>query len=283
VCASKVCRYLRGLRNGHITLYAQSTLVTCLREAAASPYPPGPSYCRSELAARLLNVHVLLRRRQRSVCCICSRVCKAAMSAAEADLAEVEDELADLYMLFSTGSCAQVGWCSRYTERVVHALTSSPAPSAFAEAQPQSLGVAFSLIVLAAWFACTRHPCLKWACPPAETSEFISCWLQGLVQSAEGWCHKTYAYNASTGPTLDLWHGVGTSHCNVFCQGRCSLASRFTTVMTRRSCQYVLCANINRQACHWHMWASDTSFLQTMTHSSTMLYLPSKIQGMAQC
>ena len=47
------------------------------------------------------------------------------MSAAEADLAEVEDELADLYMLFSTGSCAQVGWCSRYTERVVHALTSS--------------------------------------------------------------------------------------------------------------------------------------------------------------
>lgn len=62
------------------------------------------------------------------------------MSAAEADLAEVEDELADLYMLFSTRGCAQ-----------------------------------------------------------------------GLAQSAEGWCYKTYAYDASTGLTLDLRRGVGQS------------------------------------------------------------------------
>ncbi len=44
--------------------------------------------------------------------CVCSRLCRAAMSAAEVDLAEVQDELADLYMLFSTGDCAQVEWVS---------------------------------------------------------------------------------------------------------------------------------------------------------------------------
>lgn len=38
-----------------------------------------------------------------------SRICKAAMSAAEADHAEVEDELADLYMLSLSGDFAQVG------------------------------------------------------------------------------------------------------------------------------------------------------------------------------
>ncbi|DBA94871.1 TPA: hypothetical protein ACH3X1_002405 [Trebouxia sp. C0004] len=62
------------------------------------------------------------------------------MSAAEADLAEVEDELADLYMQTSTGAYAQA-----------------------------------------------------------------------LAQSAEGWCHKTFAYAASTGPTLDLRRSVGQS------------------------------------------------------------------------
>jgi len=56
------------------------------------------------------------------MCCVCSRVCRAAMSAAEADLAEVQDELADLYMLFSTGGCAQVEWCFRHAERVLHVL-----------------------------------------------------------------------------------------------------------------------------------------------------------------
>ncbi len=71
------------------------------------------------------------------------------MSAAEADLAEVQDELADLYMLFSTVECAQVEWCFRHAERVLYVLI-CPLPHVHLQKpiKPQSLGVMFSLIVL---------------------------------------------------------------------------------------------------------------------------------------
>ena len=238
--ASKVCRYLRGLHNGQFTLYTQPTLVICLREAAASPYPPGASYCRSELAARLMTVFVLLRRRQLSMCCVCSRVCKAAMAAAEADLAEVEDELADLYMLFSTGHCAQVEWCFRHAERVLHVLTCPlphmqkpiPATKLRRRVLPNS----------ANRLVCMHKASLsRGECSPAETYESISCWLQGLEPSAEGWCYKTYAYDASAGSILDLRRNPGTSHCIVICQCRCS---HFITIMTGHSCQHVIFANM---------------------------------------
>ena len=141
------------------------------------------------------------------------------MSAAEADLAEVEDELADLYMLFSTRGCAQVELCFRHAERVLHVLICL---------QPhlhlQQFITATKLRCRVLLNSPNRLVCMHkatlsgWECPPAERQDLISCWLQRLAQSAEGWCYKTYAYDASPGLTLDLRRGVGKSHCIASCQ-----------------------------------------------------------------
>lgn len=74
------------------------------------------------------------------------------MSAAEADLAEVEDELADLYMQFSTGDYAQVERCFGHAVRLLHVLI-CPLPHLHLQkltTATKRLGFAFSLTVLTA-------------------------------------------------------------------------------------------------------------------------------------